>query len=259
MEEFDNLRGHHSKLKNVSRPAPTYAEPGLLVPLSALSIEVPGVGGIGAPQTKADTKLPDLIRGRVQRFGDNVDTDSIIPTDKCHSHLTQEQVARGAFCYTRPEFYDRAQSGATILVAEKSFGCGSSREQAPKALMWAGIQAVIARSYAFIYMRNQVNNGLIGIKLQDDEFYRLAQEGEEVVIDIKNRSIHCGGQTWAFRLDRIQEQLLAEGGLIRTYERFGPSLFAKLQSSDARPDRSNGRLDHDVQRQDSTEEKSLDW
>ena len=88
--------------------------------------------------------LPDTIIGCVQRFGDNVDTDSIIPTDKCMSD-TVEALGRDAFCYTRPEFYDRAQAGASIVVAGASFGSGSSREPAPKVLQAAGIQAIIAK------------------------------------------------------------------------------------------------------------------
>ncbi|KIW94363.1 uncharacterized protein Z519_04339 [Cladophialophora bantiana CBS 173.52] len=224
MFEFDAMRRYGPQ---EPRQLPKYIEPELLAAVSTKSDTDPQ-----SNDEKTPPSLPELIRGRVQRFGDNVDTDSIIPTDKCHSHLTREDVARGAFCYTRPEFYDRAQAGASIVVAEKSFGCGSSREQAPRALMWAGIQAVIAKSYAFIYQRNQVNNGLMGIKILDDEFYQLAKEGEEIVINVKKRQIRCQGRTWDFRLDRIQEQLLAEGGLINTYERYGPSLFSKLQSLD---------------------------
>lgn len=248
MAEFDNMRSYKSQ---ELRREPEYQDP--KPNLSTLNSTSTNVAGHSASNGEAkQPSLPERIQGRVQRFGDNVDTDSIIPTDKCHSHLTQEEVARGAFCYTRPEFYDRARSGASIVVAEKSFGCGSSREQAPKALMWAGIEAVIARSYAFIYQRNQVNNGLMGIKLQDDDFYRLAQEGEEVEIDIKNRKIHCAGRTWDFRLDRIQEQLLAEGGLLSTYERYGPSLFSKLQSLDVK---GNGN----VQKDSAGEPGTLEW
>lgn len=176
------------------------------------------------------TMLPDTIIGRVQRFGDNVDTDSIIPTDRCMSD-TVEALGRGAFCYTRPEFYDRAQAGASIIVAEESFGSGSSREPAPKALQAAGIQAIIAKSYAFIYGRNQANNGLLGIALDDEEFYEIAQEGVEVHIDVSNHLIRCGGRTFSFRLDPIQQQLLASGGLLKVYSQFGAELFKKLQIS----------------------------
>ncbi|KAH0842652.1 3-isopropylmalate dehydratase [Fonsecaea pedrosoi] len=257
MAEFDAMRRYGAQ---EARESPQYVEPELLA-----AAPTPTKGDAEVSPSSAEEKpapsLPESIRGKVQRFGDNVDTDSIIPTDKCHSHLTQEEVARGAFCYTRPEFYDRAQAGASIVVAEKSFGCGSSREQAPKALKWAGIQAVIAKSYAFIYQRNQVNNGLMGIKLLDEDFYRLAQEGEEVTIDVKNRKIHCQGRTWDFRLDRIQEQLLAEGGLISTYERYGPGLFSKLQSLDQKTSRRSLQDGPDAGfvEESSAKATSLEW
>ncbi|OAP55199.1 hypothetical protein AYL99_10899 [Fonsecaea erecta] len=251
MAEFDAMRRYGPQ---EARKSPEYVEPELLA-----SIPAKEDADLPSREEKPPPSLPESIRGRVQRFGDNVDTDSIIPTDKCHSHLTQEEVARGAFCYTRPEFYDRAQAGASIVVAEKSFGCGSSREQAPKALMWSGIKAVIAKSYAFIYQRNQVNNGLMGIKLQDDEFYLLAQEGEEVEIDVKNRQIHCKGRIWNFRLDRIQEQLLAEGGLISTYERYGPSLFSKLQSLDQKSGKSSRNAPEAGLVEESSKSRSLEW
>ncbi|OQV02420.1 Aconitase domain-containing protein [Cladophialophora immunda] len=236
MAEFDDMRRYGAQ---EPRASPQYVEPELLA-----AGPTKGDTDLASTEEKPPPSLPESIRGRVQRFGDNVDTDSIIPTDKCHSHLTQEEVAR---------------AGASIVVAEKSFGCGSSREQAPKALMWSGIQAVIAKSYAFIYQRNQVNNGLMGIKLLDDEFYRLAQEGEEVMIDVHNRQIHCQGRTWDFRLDRIQEQLLAEGGLISTYERYGPSLFSKLQSLDQKAGKAaQNAADADLV-EESSKATSLEW
>lgn len=254
MNEFDELRSYH---RGTPRPTPTYSEPE--VPASS----VPSYThdhDTRFPPEKETTKLPDIIRGRIQRFGANVDTDSIIPTDKCHSHLSPDEVALGAFCYTRPHFYDRAQSGCNVLVAEESFGCGSSREQAPKALMWAGIEAVIAKSFAFIYQRNQVNNGLMGIKLQDDSFFQVAQEGKDIVIDIKNRQIHCEGKSFIFGLERIQEQLLREGGLVRTYERYGPSLFARLQGFDTRTSAQVGMAgDVETLLVSNPGARSLDW
>jgi homoaconitate hydratase len=130
----------------------------------------------------------------------------------------------------RPEFYDRSQGGANIVVAGYAFGVGSSREQAPKCLIAAGIQVVIARSYAFIYGRNQVNNGLLGIILNDDKFYELAQEDEELTVDVERRAVTCGGHSFKFFLDPIEEQLLSGGGLLSVYEMFGQSLFRRLQS-----------------------------
>ncbi len=86
-----------------------------------------------AEGTQARSSLPAFIKGCIQRFGDNVDTDSIAPTEIC-LNPTPEILAHGAFLHSKPNFYDLSQQGATILVAENAFGTGSSREQAPKAL-----------------------------------------------------------------------------------------------------------------------------
>ncbi|KAH8812090.1 3-isopropylmalate dehydratase [Xylogone sp. PMI_703] len=224
LDEYDEMRAYW---KNEEMKSPEYSEPTLLPAAQSEFAKD------DASSTESKSHLPEIISGKIQRFGDNVDTDSLIPTDKCM--LTdREALGRGAFCYTRPEFYDRAQAGAKVLVAEKSFGTGSSREQAPKALQAAGIEAVIAKSYAFIYRRNQANNGLLGIKLEDEEFYKLAQEGAEITINVKEREITCGGKVFPFRLDQIEEELLSSGGLLQVYDKFGTQLFKKLQEASSK-------------------------
>jgi homoaconitate hydratase len=100
---------------------------------------------------------------------------------------------------------------------------------APRALQAAGIKAVIAKSFAFIYARNQVNNGLLGIKIRDKAFYERAAEGQKCEIDVDARAIHCGGARFPFRLDPIEKELLESGGLMKVYERFGRGLFGELQ------------------------------
>src|SRR5262249_37506055 len=96
------------------------------------------------------------VTGQVQRFGDHVDTDAIIPGEFCH--LTKlEELGAKAFHFVRPEFAARAKAGQTIVVAQEGWGSGSSREQAVWALIGAGITAVVAKSYAFIHKRNLVN------------------------------------------------------------------------------------------------------
>lgn len=151
---------------------------------------------------------------------------------------------KGAFCYYRPEFYDKCQSGMNIVVAGNCFGSGSSREQAPTVLQAAGVQAVIARSYAFIYGRNQANNGLLGIRLDNEEFYELAQEGVSVTVNIDEKVIVCSGKQFPFVLDRIEEALLRAGGLLNVYNRFGTALFRQLQSMAIQSsDKRNGFVD----------------
>jgi homoaconitate hydratase len=136
---------------------------------------------------------------------------------------------RGAFCYYRPEFYEKAQAGSTIVVGGKMFGTGSSREQAPIVLQQSGIQAVIAKSYAFIYARNQANNGLLGVRMNDDEFYEMAKEDSFITIDLRKKVLTCDGREFNFKLDPIEEALLRAGGLLNVYKRYGTSLFRQLQ------------------------------
>lgn len=246
--DFDKMRQHSS---SKVCPAVEYSEP-----KPVLESEVVRLQRSGSSQATSDTpsnRLSSIIRGRVQRFGSNVDTDSISPTDKC-VNTTPEVLARAAFCYTKPGFCDLAVAGANIVVAENAFGSGSSREQAPKCLLATGIQAVIAKSFAFIYGRNQANNGLLGIIMKDEKFYELAREGVDLEIDVEGRLISCCGDKFPFRLDPIEKSLLAAGGLLKMYHVHGTSLFKRLQEAADRGAKERSTID-DEEGSDS----KLDW
>lgn len=98
------------------------------------------------------------IRGKVWKFKNNVDTDQIIPAQYLVT-ADPKELGKHAFERVRPEFARKAQKG-NILVAGENFGCGSSREHAPLALMGCGIACVIAKSFARIFFRNSINLGL---------------------------------------------------------------------------------------------------
>jgi len=98
------------------------------------------------------------ITGRAWKFSDNVDTDQIIPAEYLVTGDIKE-LARHAFEKARPEFASSAKKG-DLIVAGDNFGCGSSREHAPRALIGAGISCVIAKSFARIFYRNSINIGL---------------------------------------------------------------------------------------------------
>ncbi|KAG0330121.1 hypothetical protein BGZ99_007983 [Dissophora globulifera] len=179
----------------------------------------------------ADKSLPApppsfsaTIKGKVQRFEDNIDTDAIIPAQFMPG-TSDEDLGTHAFQFVKPEFRELAQSGFNIVVGGSGFGSGSSREEAPRALRGAGIKAVIAKSYAFIYARNQPNMSLLGITIEDETFYEHAQEGAEVAIDVKDRKVYCGGQTYPFGLSLMEERLLAGGGVTEMYKTYGKQLF----------------------------------
>src|SRR5574344_2157681 len=98
------------------------------------------------------------LEGKVWRYGDNVDTDVIIPARYLNSFDPQE-LASHAMVDIDPEFAQKVQPG-DIIVANKNFGCGSSREHAPLCLKTAGVSCVIAETFARIFYRNAINIGL---------------------------------------------------------------------------------------------------
>ncbi|KAJ1762924.1 hypothetical protein LPJ62_000005 [Coemansia sp. RSA 2167] len=172
-----------------------------------------------------------LISGKVQRFEENIDTDAIIPAQFMPG-VSDEDLGTHAFQYFRPEFREKATQGFDIVVAGVGFGSGSSREEAPRALKGAGVKAVIAKSYAFIYSRNQPNMALLGIVLKDEKFYDLAQEGAEVSIDLPARKIYCGGSVFVFNLSTMEERLILGGGVTEMYKKYGNLLFRAAIAAD---------------------------
>ena len=193
--------------------------------------------------------LPTRVRGRVQRFGDMVDTDAIIPAqmmgcspaDMVHhggrADMTEDQfLGAKCFAYVRPEFVARVAAGATVVVGGEGFGCGSSREEAVRALKQSGVGAVVAKSFAFIYARNQPNMSLLGVVVKDEAFYALAAEGADVEVDVASRTVivhpaeGAGGEPRAFPflLSKMEERFLQAGGVERLYKVFKQGLFKAL-------------------------------
>ncbi|MEK6673135.1 MAG: 3-isopropylmalate dehydratase small subunit, partial [Nitrospirota bacterium] len=120
-----------------------------------------------------------ILSGRVWRFGKDVDTDAIIPARYLNTSDPAE-LARHVMEDADKDFPDKVKKG-DIIVAEKNFGCGSSREHAPIAIKAAGIQAVIAKSFARIFYRNSFNIGLPIFESQ--EASEKIKEGDEIEID----------------------------------------------------------------------------
>jgi 3-isopropylmalate/(R)-2-methylmalate dehydratase small subunit len=153
------------------------------------------------------------IRGKVIKFGDNVDTDVIIPARYLTSSDPME-LARHCMEDLDPTFTRRVTK-ETILVAGKNFGCGSSREHAPLSIKASGVQAVIAESFARIFYRNAINIGLP--ILESGEAAREIQEGDEVEIDLEKGLIrnHTTGKTFqAQAFPPFLQEIIAQGGLM---------------------------------------------
>ena len=184
--------------------------------------------GKRARQTDRAAVQSRVIRARVQRFGDNIDTDAIIPGEFCHLTSLAELGAK-AFHYVRPEFVQRAREGATVIVAGEGWGSGSSREQAVLALKGAGIQAIVAKSYAFIHKRNLVNEALPFVVVQDEAFHEAAKEGAEIEVDLERGRIRLGGREFeAEQPSRIIQALAGEGGIVPAIQHHGTAVFEKL-------------------------------
>ncbi|KAJ0393572.1 hypothetical protein P43SY_005141 [Pythium insidiosum] len=171
-----------------------------------------------------EEELPAQIKGRAQVFGDNIDTDAILPGEFLIENDV-EKLGKVAFLYTNPDFRDKVHAGQNIVVAGHGFGCGSSREQAVTCLKGAGVQAVIARSFGYIFSRNYQNFSLMGIPLQDDRFYELAKENSDITINVKGRTIEVAGEVFRFNMSVFEERLLAGGGIMPLYRKYGNRLF----------------------------------
>ncbi|HIT72677.1 MAG TPA: 3-isopropylmalate dehydratase small subunit [Candidatus Fimicola cottocaccae] len=118
-------------------------------------------------------------KGRVFKYGDNVDTDVIIPA-RYLNVSSGEELAKYCMIDIDADFVNKVQKG-DIIVANKNFGCGSSREHAPLAIKCAGVSCVIASTFARIFYRNAINIGLP--ILECDEAAKDIEEGNEVSID----------------------------------------------------------------------------
>ncbi len=152
-------------------------------------------------------------KGRVFKYGDNVDTDVIIPARYLNSSDPKE-LAKHCMEDIDAGFINEVHAG-DIIVAEKNFGCGSSREHAPIAIKAAGVSCVIAETFARIFYRNSINIGLPIIECEAAS--KAISAGDEVSINFDTGVITdlTTGETFqgqAFPL--FMQKIIAEGGLI---------------------------------------------
>ncbi len=153
------------------------------------------------------------IRGRAWKFGENIDTDVIIPARYLNTSDPKE-LASHCMEDADPEFSKKIRPG-DIIVAGKNFGCGSSREHAPIALKAAGVGCVIAPSFARIFYRNAFNMGLP--IFESREASEAIEQGDDVEVDADTGEIidHSTGKTFkAQPIPKFMQQLIADGGLI---------------------------------------------
>ena len=161
-----------------------------------------------------------IITGKVFKVGDDIDTDQIYPgrylyliyPEEMASHVMEDAV---------PNFYKKIKGEDWIIVAGKNFGCGSSREHAPRAILYAGIKAVVAESFGRIFYRNALNVGLPIVKCPG--IVKKAQQGDLMQVNLKKGLIILNTSGKTLSIEKFPLQLLSilkSGGLIHYLKKY---------------------------------------
>jgi 3-isopropylmalate/(R)-2-methylmalate dehydratase small subunit len=154
-----------------------------------------------------------MLKGKVHKYGANVDTDAIIPAR--YLNVSQPvELAKHCLEDIDPDFVKKVRAG-DMIMATTNFGCGSSREHAPLAIKASGISCVIAKSFARIFFRNAINIGLP--LLECEEAVANTEDGDILEVDItigKIKNLTSGKEFSAKPYPDFMAQLIASGGLI---------------------------------------------
>lgn len=162
--------------------------------------------------------IRERIEGKTWKFGSNVSTDSIAPGRLLSLRADPGEYAKHVLEDARPEFAKEVKKD-DIIVADRNFGCGSSREIAPLIIKEAGVGAVLSKSFGRIFYRNAINNGMLLIECDTDRI----QDGEELIVDIKNRVIKKKNDpdfSMEFTLSEKEIKIVSEGGLLNYIEKY---------------------------------------
>lgn len=168
-----------------------------------------------------------IIRGNVHCYGDNIDTDLICPGRYLELKDPYE-IASHALCGLDPDFPKKVKEG-DIIVAGKNFGCGSSREHGVIAIKYSGIKAVIAKSFAKIYYRNAINQGLYLIYSERAE--EILKDGDRIEINLLEgniRNLTTGVKASCNKLTKGEIEIAESGGMIEEYKRKANEMNKRL-------------------------------
>jgi 3-isopropylmalate/(R)-2-methylmalate dehydratase small subunit len=147
---------------------------------------------------------------RAWKFGDDIDTDAIIP-GRFLTINNPDELAKHAFEGTRDEFAKKVKDG-DVVVGGRNFGCGSSREHAPLALIGAGVKVVVARSFARIFFRNSINVGVLPVVCPDAD--KIA-DGSKVSLNIKEGYLEADGKKYTIEpVPVFMQGIIDAGGLV---------------------------------------------
>jgi 3-isopropylmalate/(R)-2-methylmalate dehydratase small subunit len=159
------------------------------------------------------------LQGKTHKFGDSINTDYIISGRHKFSTLDMKELAKHIFEDLEPGFFKKVKKG-DLLVAGKNFGCGSSREQAPLALKYAGIGAVLAESFARIFYRNAINVGLPLIECDTEGI----EPGDELEVDLGKGVVYNRSKKLNIKINPLPEimiKILNSGGLVEHFKKYG--------------------------------------
>ncbi len=152
------------------------------------------------------------IKGRVWKYGDDVNTDVIFPGKYTYTLTDPKEMAKVALEDLDADFAEKVQKN-DIIIGGKNFGCGSSREQAVSCLVYAGVGAIISKSYARIFFRNCINFGLPALNASDA--VDGIENGEIIEIDTESGKISCKAGVYSFPpLPKEVVGIFDAGGLI---------------------------------------------
>jgi 3-isopropylmalate/(R)-2-methylmalate dehydratase small subunit len=160
-----------------------------------------------------------ILKGSAWKFGDNISTDHIIPGRFYHLRSNLDELKKHVFADICPDFYEKVAAG-DIIVGGRNFGLGSSREHAPLIIKLAGIDAIIASSFARIFYRNAINVGLLAI-ISDTSGI---SEGDRVEIRVDEGVVidETSGIEKRFPpVPQIMRDILHEGGLDSYIRKYG--------------------------------------
>jgi 3-isopropylmalate/(R)-2-methylmalate dehydratase small subunit len=160
------------------------------------------------------------IRGKVWKFGDDVNTDLIISGKYKLSITDLDELSKHAMEALMPDFAEKVEKG-DLVVAGRNFGCGSSREQAPLVLKHLGVAAVIAKSFARIFYRNSINIGLPAVECEDVDDI---EEADVLELDLTKGRVRNSAKDRVYRVKPLPSELwkiLSEGGLVSYVKKHG--------------------------------------
>ena len=160
------------------------------------------------------------LRGRVWKFGDNINTDIIIPFRFKSRTNDPYEMAKYCMYGLDPDFHKKIQKG-DIMVAGRNFGGGSSREQAPVAIKYCGIAAVVSESFARIFYRNGFAIGLPVMEVP--KITKEVEQGEEMEVDLDTWSVKVLSTNKVFEAKKVPEflaNLMKIGGLVEYYKKY---------------------------------------